>query len=256
MEHKEASDAFSRLLEIMDTLREKCPWDRKQTFESLRHLTIEETYELSEAISSGNYSELRKELGDVLLHLVFYAKIASEQNLFTIKDVLDALCEKLIFRHPHVYGNTEAADEEAVKQNWEKIKLKEGNVSVLGGVPSGLPAMIKAMRMQEKARAVGFDWDHKDQVWMKLNEELQEFQHECETGDMQKMEEELGDVLFSVINYARFMGLNPEDALEKTNRKFKFRFEYMEEKVRNSGETFENTSLEQMEVYWNEAKKA
>jgi XTP/dITP diphosphohydrolase len=255
MEHPASATAFLRLLEIMDTLREKCPWDRKQTFESLRHLTIEETYELSEAISTGNYEELKKELGDVLLHIVFYAKIASEQNRFNISEVINTLCDKLIFRHPHVYGTTEAADEEAVKQNWEKIKLKEGNKTVLGGVPDGLPAMIKAMRIQEKARAVGFDWDNKEQVWEKLQEEISEFRAECESGNQELMEQELGDVLFSVINYARFVGLNPEDALEKTNRKFKHRFSYMEKRINESGKSFGDLTLKEMDVYWNEAKK-
>ncbi len=255
--------AFERLLKIMDDLREKCPWDKVQTFETLRHLTIEEVYELSDAIMKENKSEIKKEIGDVLLHIVFYAKIGSETNDFDITEVINSLCEKLIFRHPHIYGDpnndgklVEVNNQEQVKENWEKLKIKEGNKSVLGGVPVSLPAMIKAQRIQEKVRAVGFDWDEPSQVWDKVNEELAEFKTEMDNNsDFDKKEDEFGDILFSLINYARFVGINPEDALEKTNRKFIHRFQYLEQAAKNVGKQLSDMTLQEMDVYWNEAKK-
>ena len=252
--------AFTRLLTIMDDLRLNCPWDKKQTLESLRHLTIEETYELSDAILSGDMSEIKKELGDIMLHLVFYARIASETNDFNITDVLNSICDKLVNRHPHIYSDVEVQDENDVKRNWEQIKLKEGNKSVLGGVPASLPALVKASRIQEKARGVGFDWEEKSQVWDKVEEEMQEFKNEfnAEDGrpiDHEKAEGEFGDLLFSLINYARFININPEDALEKTNRKFIKRFKYLENKVRENGRQLHDMSLAEMDVFWNEAKK-
>lgn len=248
-------EAFGRLLQIMDELREQCPWDMKQTLESLRHLTIEETYELSDAILSGDRKEIEKELGDVLLHIVFYARIGSETQDFDISSLIHKLCDKLVVRHPHIYGDVKVKDEKEVKENWEKIKLREGSKSVLSGVPVSLPAMIKAVRIQEKARGVGFDWDHEDQVWEKVNEELAEFKEEVSRGDHQKMEEEFGDLLFSLINYARFRNINPEDALERTNRKFISRFNYLESEVNKSGKSLSEMTLEEMDFYWNEAKK-
>ncbi|MFM6953825.1 MAG: nucleoside triphosphate pyrophosphohydrolase [Sphingobacteriaceae bacterium] len=253
------TSAFDRLLTIMNTLREQCPWDQKQTMESLRHLTIEETYELSDAILDGDVQEIRKELGDLMLHLVFYARIASETQQFTITEVLNGICDKLISRHPHVYGNISVKDEAEVKRNWEQLKLKEGNKSVLGGVPSSLPALIKASRIQEKARGVGFDWEEKSQVWEKVEEELQEFKDEfnaasTEKIDLEKAEGEFGDLLFSLINYARFININPEDALEKTNKKFIKRFQYLESKAQELGKNLKEMSLEEMDVFWNEAK--
>jgi XTP/dITP diphosphohydrolase len=255
--------AFERLLKIMDDLREKCPWDKVQTFETLRHLTIEEVYELSDAIMKENKGEIKKEIGDVLLHIVFYAKIGSETNDFNIADVINSLCEKLIFRHPHIYGDSnnngklvEVKNQEQVKENWEKLKIKEGNKSVLGGVPISLPAMIKAQRIQEKVRAVGFDWDEPSQVWDKVNEELAEFKNEMDNNSaFDKKEDEFGDILFSLINYARFVGINPEDALEKTNRKFIHRFQYLEQAAKNAGKQLSDMTLQEMDVYWNEAKK-
>lgn len=253
--------AFDKLLTIMDELREQCPWDRKQTLESLRHLTIEETFELSDAILDNNLEEIKKELGDILLHIVFYAKIGSEKEAFDITSVIDSLCEKLIRRHPHIYGDVKADDEEAVKQNWEKIKLQEkGNVSVLGGVPKSLPALIKAMRIQEKARGVGFDWEEKHQVWEKVEEEMQEFKEEFnavseESIDKEKATAEFGDLLFSLINYARFIDINPEEALERTNLKFIKRFQYLEQASKASGKSLDQMSLEEMDVYWEEAKR-
>jgi len=254
--------AFDRLLTIMDELRAQCPWDKKQTTESLRHLTIEETFELSDAILEGNSEEIKKELGDLLLHLVFYAKIGSEQGTYDITSVIHALCEKLIRRHPHIYGDTVAADEEAVKQNWEKIKLQEkGNLSVLGGVPKSLPALIKAMRIQEKARGVGFDWEKPEQVWEKVEEEMQEFHAEFNAAsekemDRQKAMGEFGDLLFSLINYARFIEINPEEALERTNLKFISRFQYLEQAAKAAGKNLSEMSLAEMDVYWEEAKKS
>jgi XTP/dITP diphosphohydrolase len=248
--------AFERLLIIMDELREKCPWDKKQTMESLRHLTIEETYELSDAILEKDYNEIKKELGDLMMHLVFYARIASETNHFDIADVLNTICDKLISRHPHIYGDVKVANEEEVKANWEKLKLKEGNKSVLAGVPASLPALIKASRIQEKARGVGFDWENKQQVWEKVLEELNEFKTEAEKeNNHAKTEEEFGDLLFSLVNYARFIGINPEDALERTNKKFIKRFTYLEEECKKEGKTLSEMTLNEMDEYWNRAKK-
>jgi tetrapyrrole methylase family protein/MazG family protein len=254
--------SFDRLLTIMDELREKCPWDRKQTIDSLRHLTIEETFELSDAILDQDLNEVKKELGDILLHIVFYAKIGSERKTFDIASVIDSLCEKLIRRHPHIYGDADAQDEEAVKRNWEKIKLTENaNKTVLGGVPRSLPAMIKAMRIQEKARGAGFDWDDKQQVWEKVEEEMREFKEEFnvlgeDVRDKEKATAEFGDLLFSLINYARFIDINPEEALEKTNKKFIRRFQYLEQAVKDQGKALEDLSLAQMDLIWNEAKKS
>lgn len=255
--------AFDRLLTIMDELREQCPWDRKQTMDSLRHLTIEETYELSDAILEKDLPEIRKELGDVMLHLVFYARIASEPQAgaaFDIADVLNGVCDKLIARHPHIYGDVVADTEEKVKQNWEQLKLKEGAKSVLGGVPGSLPALVKAMRIQEKARGAGFDWEEKQQVWEKVEEEMQEFKAEfnvetAEKIDAEQAEKEFGDVLFSLVNYARFIDINPETALERTNKKFIRRFQYLEEQARNNGKQLKDMTLDEMEVYWQEAKQ-
>lgn len=257
---QEPATAFQRLLTVLDTLRTECPWDKKQTMESLRHLTIEEIYELSDAILEGNPDEIRKELGDVMMHLVFYARIASETNDFDITGVLNGVCDKLISRHPHIYGDTEVQDEHDVKRNWEKIKLKEGNKSVLAGVPAGLPSLVKASRIQEKARGVGFDWDNKDQVWQKVEEELGEFKAEYNHADdsaidQEKAEAEFGDLLFSLINYARFVNINPENALEKTNKKFIKRFQYLESKAKENGKQLQDMSLAEMDVYWNEAKR-
>lgn len=253
--------AFDRLLTIMDELRAQCPWDKKQTTESLRHLTIEETFELSDAILEGNPEEIKKELGDILLHIVFYAKIGSEEGNFDVRTLIDSLCEKLIRRHPHIYGDVKANDAETVSQNWEKIKLKEkGNVSVLGGVPKSLPAVIKAMRIQEKARGVGFDWEEKSQVWEKVEEEMREFKAEFNVAedkeiDQEKATGEFGDMLFSLINYARFIDIDPEEALERTNLKFIKRFQYLENAAKNSGKNLSEMTLAEMDVYWNEAKK-
>jgi XTP/dITP diphosphohydrolase len=256
MEEKLA--AFERLLNIMDDLREKCPWDKKQTIESLRHLTIEETYELSDAILKNNSEELKKELGDILLHIVFYARIASEANTFNIADVMNALCDKLIFRHPHIYGDVKVNDEEDVKQNWEKLKQKEkgGNTSVLSGVPNSMPALLKAYRIQEKARAVGFDWEQPEQVFEKVQEEINELNEEVKKeNNSSKIEDEFGDVLFALINYGRFIKVNPEDALERTNKKFIKRFNYMEQKIKAQGKQLGDCTLAEMDVFWNEAKK-
>lgn len=246
--------AFERLLNIMDDLRENCPWDKKQTIDSLRYLTIEEVYELSDAIINNDLDEIKKELGDIMLHLVFYAKIATEKKVFDITDVLNGVCEKLIYRHPHIYGDVKVSSEEDVKANWEKLKLKKGKQSVLQGVPHSLPAMVKAIRIQEKARGIGFDWDNKEQVWEKVEEELNELKEEVEKKDLQRTQEEFGDLLFSLINYARFLRVNPEDALEKTNKKFIKRFQYMEEKVAINGLEISSLSLAEMDRYWNEAK--
>ena len=253
----ERAASFLNLIKIMDELREKCPWDKKQTIESIRHLTIEETFELSDAILKNDLNEIKKELGDLLLHIVFYSKIASETNDFNLKDVIDGLCEKLIFRHPHVYGDVKAETEEQVKQNWEQLKQKEkdGNKSVLSGVPNSLPALLKAFRIQEKARAVGFDWEKPEQVYEKVKEELAEFETEIKYGNQQNAEKEFGDVLFSLINYARFLNINPEDALEQTNKKFIKRFNYMENKVKTQGKQISDCKLEELDIYWNEAKQ-
>jgi len=246
--------AFERLLTIMDDLREKCPWDMKQTIESLRYLTIEEVYELSDAIVEGDMQEIKKELGDIMLHLVFYSKIASETHTFDITEVLNGVCDKLVHRHPHIYGDVKVKDEAEVKANWEKLKLKEGKKSVLEGVPKSLPAMVKSIRMQEKARGVGFDWDNSDQVWDKVQEELSELKEEVRKGHKEKTSDEFGDLLFSLINYARFIGVNPEDALEKTNKKFLYRFQYMESEIEKKGLKLSDLTLAEMDVYWNEAK--
>jgi len=245
--------AFDRLLTIMDDLRTKCPWDKKQTIESLRILTIEETYELADAIIEKDMNDIKKELGDLMLHLVFYARIASETGDFDIADVLNSVCDKLIERHPHVYGDVNVKDEEEVKANWEKIKLKSGNKSVLGGVPISLPSMVKATRIQEKARGVGFDWEKPEQVWEKVEEELHELKHEVDN-NTEKIEDEFGDVLFALINYARFVGVNPEDALEKTNKKFIKRFQYLESESAKDGKKLGEMTLAEMDVYWNRAK--
>lgn len=254
--------AFDRLLTIMDELREQCPWDKKQTIDSLRHLTIEETYELSDAILEKDMEEIKKELGDIILHIVFYARIASETNDFDISHVLHGICDKLIARHPHIYGDVKVENEEQVKQNWELLKLKEkgGKKTVLGGVPQSLPALVKAMRIQEKARGAGFDWEEKAQVWEKVEEELQEFKQEFDVAsgqeiDPEKAEGEFGDFLFSLVNYARFVDINPETALEKTNKKFISRFNYMEQKVNEQGKQLHQMTLEEMDKYWEEAKK-
>lgn len=252
----EKAESFLRLLKIMDELREQCPWDKKQTIESIRHLTIEETYELSDAILKNDLNEIKKELGDILLHIVFYSRIASETKAFDIKDVMDALCDKLVYRHPHIYGDVKAETEDQVKQNWEQLKQKEkdGNKSVLSGVPNSMPALLKAYRIQEKARAVGFDWEKPEQVYEKVKEELNEFEVEVKNNDKQKAEKEFGDVLFSLINYARFLDINPEDALELTNKKFIKRFNYMEQKVKDQGKQIADCKLEELDKYWNEAK--
>jgi len=246
--------AFDRLLTIMDELREKCPWDRKQTMESLRHLTIEETYELGDAILENNLNEVKKELGDVLLHIVFYAKIGSETHDFDIADVAHGICEKLINRHPHIYGDIEVEDDNEVKRNWENIKLKEGKKSVLQGVPQSLPALVKANRIQEKVAGVGFDWERPEQVFEKLQEELGELQEEVKVAHSDNIENEFGDVLFSMVNYARFLGVNPENALERTNKKFIQRFQYLEAKARDMGKGLNDMSLAEMDVFWKEAK--
>ena len=248
-------NAFSRLLDIMDDLRAKCPWDKKQTLKSLRHLTIEETYELGDAILNNDLQEIKKELGDLLLHIVFYAKIGSETNDFDMADVCNEICDKLIHRHPHIYGDVVVADEEEVKQNWEKLKLKEGKKSVLEGVPKGLPALVKASRIQDKVKGVGFDWEEPHQVWDKVQEELNELQAEVEVGDHDRMEAEFGDVLFSMINYARFLNINPEDALERTNKKFIKRFQYLEIKAGELGKPLADMTLAEMDIFWEEAKK-
>ena len=254
-------EAFGRLLDVLERLRAECPWDRKQTLESLRHLTIEETYELSDAIIRHDLPDLKKELGDVFLHLIFYAKIASETGQFDIADVLNAQCEKLIFRHPHIYGSVQAETEEEVKRNWEQLKLKEkGNTSVLGGVPTSLPALVKAMRIQEKARGAGFDWEQPEQVWEKVQEELGEFQAEFAHAEPAAINPELaaaefGDLLFSLINFARHAGINPEEALERTNRKFIHRFQYLETEAARDGHQLRDLTLAQMDVYWEKAKK-
>jgi len=247
--------AFDRLLTIMDELREQCPWDKKQTMQSLRHLTIEETYELGDAILDNDLNEIKKELGDLLLHIVFYARIGSEASAFDIADVANDICEKLISRHPHIYGDVEVADEEEVKQNWEKLKLKEGKKSVLEGVPRSLPALVKASRIQDKVAGVGFDWEEPRQVFEKLQEELAELQHEIKEGDKKRVEAEFGDVLFSMINYARFLDVNPEDALERTNKKFIKRFQYLESKAKENQRALRDMTLAEMDVFWEQAKK-
>lgn len=256
---QEKLKAFDRLLTIMDELRENCPWDKKQTLETLRHLTIEETYELSDAILEGDLNEVKKEIGDLMLHLVFYSRIASETKAFDIADVLHSIANKLIERHPHVYGDVVATDEETVKSNWEKLKLKHGNKSVLEGVPKTLPALVKAIRIQDKARGVGFDWERKEQVWEKVEEEMQEFKKEFNPEnnspiDQEKAMAEFGDLLFSLVNYARFINIDPEEALERTNKKFIKRFQYLEKASALDGKQLGDMSLAEMDTYWNKAK--
>lgn len=251
---KDQLKALDRLLTIMDELREQCPWDKKQTMQSLRHLTIEETYELGDAILENDLDEVKKELGDVLLHIVFYSKIGSETKDFDIADVANSICDKLIDRHPHIYGDVKVENEEDVKRNWENLKLKEGKTSVLEGVPKSLPALVKASRIQDKVSGVGFDWEEPQQVFEKLKEELEELQHEVTEDNQDLIEAEFGDVLFSMINYARFLKVNPENALERTNKKFIKRFQYLEQKAKQQGKALADMTLTEMDVYWNEAK--
>ena len=251
---KEKEKAFIRLVEIMDKLREECPWDKKQTISSLRYLTIEEVYELSDAILDEDFEEIKKELGDLLLHIVFYSRIASEKNKFDISDVLNTISDKLIHRHPHIYGNVKVKDEKDVKENWEKLKLKEGKNSVLEGVPKSLPAVVKAYRIQEKVRGIGFDWQNKEQVWDKVLEEIQELKDE-EIKNSDRIEDEFGDLFFALINYSRFININPEDALEKTNKRFIKRFQILESMVKNQEKEFSDFSFEEMNLFWEKAKK-
>jgi len=251
----ENNAAFERLLSIMDDLREKCPWDRKQTIHTLRQQSIEELYELADAITTSDWKSIKEELGDLLLHIVFYAKIGAEQGQFTITDVINGICEKLISRHPHIYGDVKAEDEETVKQNWEKLKLKEGKTSVLSGVPQSLPALVKAMRLQSKAKTVGFEWDNTEQVWEKVKEEVQELEEVVATGNPDKIEDEFGDVLFSLVNYSRFLKIDAENALERTNKKFISRFQYIEKKAAEKGKSLDEMTLGEMDELWNEAKK-
>ena len=250
--------AFGRLLDVMDDLRAKCPWDRKQTMNSLRHLTIEETYELCDALLDEDMEEVKKELGDILLHMVFYAKIASEKKAFDIADVLNGICEKLIYRHPHIYGDVKVEDEEEVKRNWEQLKLKEKGekTSVLEGVPNSLPALVKAVRIQDKVRGIGFDWSDKKDVWAKVKEELNEFEVEVEKSNTSEMEAEFGDLLFSLVNYSRHLNINPEDALERTNKKFRARFQEMEKYLKSDKKNLSEMSLAEMDLYWEKVKKS
>lgn len=252
MENKQK--AFKRLLTIMDELREQCPWDKKQTIESLRYLTIEELYELSDAILDKNMDEIKNELGDILLHIVFYSRIASETNDFDISDVINSVCDKLVHRHPHIYGDISVKDEFEVKKNWEKLKMQEGKKSVLEGVPKSLPAIVKSFRIQEKVRGIGFDWDNKSQVWDKVLEEIEELKYEVINGDKNRIESEFGDVLFALINYSRFINVNPEDALERTNKRFINRFQIMEKLVRKDNLSLESMNLNEMDLYWKKAK--
>jgi XTP/dITP diphosphohydrolase len=249
------STAFNRLVNIMDDLREKCPWDKKQTIQTLRQLTIEETYELADAITDNDWKGIKEELGDIMLHLVFYAKIGAEQNQFTLDEVINSVCEKLINRHPHIYSDTHVNDEEDVKKNWERLKLKEGKTSVLSGVPKSLPSMVKAMRLQEKAKQVGFEWDTKEQVWEKVEEEKRELFEAIGSGDISKIEDELGDVFFSLVNFARFLQVDAENALERTNKKFIDRFTRMEAEALNDGKHLHELNLEEMDGIWNRIKK-
>ena len=251
---KTSGEAFLRLVKIMDDLREKCPWDKKQTIASLRQLTIEETYELADAISENDFKSIKEELGDLLLHIIFYAKIGAEQNEFTLDEVINGICEKLIHRHPHIYGDVKVNDEEDVKRNWEKLKLKEGKTSVLSGVPKSLPSMVKAMRLQEKAKQVGFEWDTKEQVWEKVEEENKELLEAVASGDVNKMEDELGDVFFSLVNFARFLQVDAENALERTNKKFISRFTKMETEALKEGKQLHDLNLEEMDAIWNRIK--
>ncbi|MBL7695892.1 MAG: nucleoside triphosphate pyrophosphohydrolase [Ferruginibacter sp.] len=250
-----SSDAFLRLVTIMDELREQCPWDKKQTIHTLRQLTIEETYELADAISESDWKSIKEELGDLMLHLVFYARIGAEQQQFTLDEVINGVCEKLIARHPHIYGDTRVSNEDDVKRNWEKLKLKEGKKSVLGGVPQSLPSMVKAMRLQEKAKQVGFEWDNKEQVWDKVEEEKKELFEAIESGDTGRMEDELGDVFFSLVNFARFLRIDAENALERTNKKFIRRFTQMEAEALKTGKPLQDMTLEEMDSIWNSIKK-
>ena len=252
---KNKTKSFARLLTIMDELREQCPWDKKQTLNSLRYLTIEEMYELSDAILDNDLEGIKKELGDLLLHIVFYARIASETNSFDISDVINNVCDKLVHRHPHIYGDVKVKDEVEVKKNWEKLKMKEGKKSVLEGVPKSLPAIVKSFRIQEKVRGIGFDWDNKTQVWEKVLEELEELRVEVEQGDNDRIEAEFGDVLFALTNYSRFINVNPEDALERTNKRFIKRFQIMEKLIKKEGVSLDKMNLEQMDVYWEQAKR-
>lgn len=254
---KDQLAAVDRLLTIMDELREQCPWDKKQTFESLRHLTIEETYELGDAILSRNLDEIKNELGDLLLHIAFYARLGSEEKAFDMADIAHGISEKLIYRHPHIYGDVEVENEEEVKKNWEALKLKEGKgkKTVLEGVPKGLPALVKAQRIQDKVAGVGFDWEKPEQVWEKVQEELAEFQAEVAQGNTKNIEAEFGDVLFSMINYARFLKINPDTALERTNQKFTQRFNYLEAKAKALGKSLQDMTLAEMDIYWEEAKR-
>ena len=252
---KEKAKAFIRLVEIMDRLREECPWDQKQTINSLRYLTIEEVYELSDAILDGNFEEIKKELGDLLLHVIFYSRIASEKKVFDIADVLNTISDKLIHRHPHIYGDVQVKDEKEVKENWEKLKLKEGKNSVLEGVPKSLPAVVKAYRIQEKVRGIGFDWENKGQVWDKVLEEIQELKNEENNNNIDRIEDEFGDVLFAFINYSRFININPEDALEKTNKRFIKRFQFLEKQISADGKQLSDLTFDEMNSYWDLAKK-
>ena len=248
-------ESFERLVEIMNELREKCPWDKKQTIETLRTMTIEETYELADAITNKNWSDIKEELGDILLHIIFYARIATEQNRFTLNDVIETICNKLIIRHPHIYGEVKVNDEEDVKRNWEKIKLSEGKKSVLDGVPVSLPAVVKATRIQEKAKQVGFEWSNKKDVWLKVEEEMKELQAEISLNNKNQAEEEFGDLLFSLINYARFLNIDAENALEKTNKKFIHRFKRMESIAKDANKNLHDMKLEEMDAIWNIVKK-
>lgn len=255
MEQTNVAAEFSRLVKIMDELREKCPWDKKQTKDTLRILTIEETYELADAITSNDWTGIKEEIGDIMLHLIFYAKIAAEKNEFTLVDALNGVCEKLIARHPHIYGDVTVESEQDVTQNWEKLKLKEGKKSVLGGVPAALPSVVKATRLQEKAKQVGFEWDNRDQVWEKVEEEIAEMKEAITEGDREKIEDEFGDVLFSLVNYARFLQIDAENALEKTNRKFIDRFTKMEKQALSEGKPLSEMTLGEMDAIWNSIKK-
>lgn len=255
MKNNEVAEAFLRLVQIMDELREQCPWDKKQTIETLRSLTIEETYELADAITSNDWNGVKEEIGDLLLHIVFYARIGKEQGRFTLTESINAICDKLIKRHPHIYGDVKVRDEEDVKRNWEKLKLQEGKKSVLGGVPVSLPAVVKATRLQEKAKQVGFEWDTREQVWEKVEEEMQELKEAVQGGQQVKMEEELGDLIFSLINYARFLQVDAENALEKTNRKFIERFTRMEQQALQQGKPLNEMTLQEMDAIWNQIKK-
>jgi XTP/dITP diphosphohydrolase len=249
------AEAFEKLIRIMDELREKCPWDRKQTIQSLRQMTLEETYELTDAITENDWKSIKEELGDLLLHIVFYSKIASEQNQFTLEEVLNGISQKLIDRHPHIYGDVEVKDDEDVKRNWEKLKIKEGKRSVLSGVPKTLPALVKAMRLQEKAKQVGFEWENKDQVWEKVKEEETELQEAIQTGEQKRVEEEFGDLVFSLVNFARFLNIDAENALEITNKKFINRFSQMEEQAMASGKKLNEMTLQEMDSIWNQIKR-